>query len=162
MISDQVKQTIGKALGRIPSGVFILTAGKGPTLTAMMASWVQQAAFDPPTVSVAVAKGRPAAAAVRESKLFTLSVLGDKDHALLKKYARGIAPGEDPFAGVATKPTSIDIPVLADALAYLECRLEKECDFGADHDLLIATVTAGQLLREGDSFTHLRGNGFHY
>ena len=35
-------------------------------------------------------------------------------------------------------------------------------DFGGDHEIHVARVTAGQVLREGKSFSHLRGNGFHY
>ena len=52
--------------------------------------------------------------------------------------------------------------VLADALAYLECRVLTACTFGGDHDLFVAEVTAGELLRDGHSFMHVRGNGFHY
>ena len=57
--SDHLKQTVGKALGRIPSGVFVLTAVHENRRDAMLASWVQQVGFDPPAVSIAVAKGRP-------------------------------------------------------------------------------------------------------
>ena len=64
-VPDHVKQTIGKALGRVPSGVYILTTHHEGQPLAMMASWVQQASFEPPTVGVAVAKDRPLAAARR-------------------------------------------------------------------------------------------------
>ena len=52
--------------------------------------------------------------------------------------------------------------VLCDSLAWLECRLIEVCDFGGDHDVLVAAVVAGQLTNDGPSFTHTRGNGFHY
>ena len=39
------------ALGRVPSGLFILTAGNGPTETGLLASWVQQCSFDPPRLT---------------------------------------------------------------------------------------------------------------
>ena len=45
---------LGSALGRIPSGLFILTVGQGEAETGMLASWVQQCSFDPPRVSVAI------------------------------------------------------------------------------------------------------------
>ena len=42
-------------LGRVPSGVFILTASDGEGReTGMLASWVQQASFEPQQVTVAV------------------------------------------------------------------------------------------------------------
>jgi flavin reductase (DIM6/NTAB) family NADH-FMN oxidoreductase RutF len=161
-VSEQVKQTIGRALGRVPSGVFILTVAADPHPLVMMASWVQQAAFAPPAVSVAIAAGRPAGDAVRQRKTFGLSIVPDADTSLMKRYARGVPPGTDPFAGVATTRTHGGVIVLTDALAYLECRLLQVCTFGGDHDLFVAEVTDGRALRDGQSFAHQRGNGFHY
>ncbi len=162
-VPDDVKFTIGRALGRIPSGVFILTATHENQPLAMMASWVQQAAFAPPSVSVAIAKERPAHAALNTpGSTFALSVIADGDTSLMKKYARGIPAGADPFDTVRTTRTANGTIVLADALAYLECRVTTSCAFDADHDLFVAEVIAGKVLKDGPSFTHLRGNGFHY
>ena len=80
----------------------------------------------------------------------------------MKKYARGIPPGQDPFEGVDVVRTPAGLPVPAAALAWLECEVISGCEFGGDHELLVARVTDGALLRDGPSFTHLRGNGFHY
>jgi flavin reductase (DIM6/NTAB) family NADH-FMN oxidoreductase RutF len=160
--SEDLKHTAGKAIGRIPSGVFILTAKNGHDATAMMASWVQQCAFDPPAISVALAKDRPIVRLIKMSQRFALSVVGEDDTSLMKRYARGVKPGEDAFAGVETFATPAGIPAMKSAIAWLECRVLTTCDFGGDHELLIAEVTAGQILRGGASFTHQRGSGFHY
>ncbi len=92
-MTDEVKLAIGKALGKIPSGIHILTTGQGTAALAMLASWVQQAGFDPPAVTVAVAKGRPAGAAIHQNQAFVLSILAEGDKELLKKYARGLRRG---------------------------------------------------------------------
>ena len=161
-ITEEMKQTIGKALGRIPSGVFILTASYGGQSQAMMASWVQQASFDPPAVSIAIAKDRPIAELIRQSKLLAISVIPQGDTTLMKKYARGIKPGEDPFAGIKTFNSPGGVAVMKNSLAWLEGRLISTCGFGGDHEVLIAHVTHGQLLHHGEAFTHQRGSGFHY
>ena len=161
-VSDQVKQTIGRALGRVPSGVFILTARHDGQVIAMMASWVQQAAFAPPSLCVAIAKDRPVSEFIRRSKHLALSVLGEHDSAFMKKFARPHPPGVDPFEGVNTLQTPAGLSVLADAVAWLEGRLVDVYDFGGDHDLFVAAVTGGAVLKPGASFMHLRGNGFHY
>ena len=93
---------------------------------------------------------------------FALAVLSQDDTSLMKKYARGVPPGEEPFAGIELAHTPGGLPVPAGALGFLECELIQVCDFGGDHELHLARITAGQVLREGKSFTHLRGNGFHY
>ena len=52
---EELRNTVGKALGRVPSGVFVLTASDTDHRRyAMLASWVQQAAFDPPAVCLAI------------------------------------------------------------------------------------------------------------
>jgi flavin reductase (DIM6/NTAB) family NADH-FMN oxidoreductase RutF len=157
-----IEATIGKALGRIPSGVFILTIRHGGRDEAMMASWVQQAGFAPPSVSVALQKERPIRQTLLAARRFALAVLPQDDTSLMKKYARGVPPGHDPFEGIDVLTTPGGIKVPAGALAYLECELMKACDFGGDHEIHVARVTAGQVLREGKSFTHQRGSGLHY
>jgi flavin reductase (DIM6/NTAB) family NADH-FMN oxidoreductase RutF len=161
-VSEEFKRTIGKPLGKIPSGVYILTASHNGRPHAMLASWVQQAAFDPPAVSVAIAKDRPIYPLVRDSGHFALSILGEHDAPLMKRYARGIEPDQDAFEGVSTLNSPAGIPCIADALGWLECRVMSICEFGADHDLILGQVTAAELLRDGAPFKHSRGNGFHY
>jgi flavin reductase (DIM6/NTAB) family NADH-FMN oxidoreductase RutF len=51
--------------------------------------------------------------------------------------------------------------VLADALAYLECRVEARHPTG-DHDLFIARVVGGRVLGEGRPMVHVRKSGLHY
>jgi len=160
--TDPTKLSIGKALGRVPSGVYVLTAKHDGKATAMLASWVQQAGFEPPAVTVAIAKGRPIGELIRAGGTFALSVIARDDTTLMKRYARG--PGDDahPFAGVRTTDGQLGVPLLTDALAYLECRLIHTCDFGGDHEIFVGEVVAGKLLRDGHAFAHQRGNGFHY
>jgi len=160
--TDEQKLPIGKALGRVPSGVFVLSATDGRANVAMLASWVMQAAFEPPCVSVAIAKGRPITELIRRRSHFALSIVSEGDKTLMKRFARGFKDGEDPFAGIATSKSPAGIPILSDALGWIEAKLIDTFDYAADHELLVAHVTAGALLREGTAFNHQRGNGFHY
>ena len=161
-MTDEAKLAIGKALGKVPSGVYILTAASGDHHVAMLASWVQQASFDPPCLSIAVAKDRPILDVIRKSSRIALSVLPEKDTTLMKKYARGFAPGEDAFAGMDILTTPGGLRAMNASLAWLECKVIKECDFGADHLIVVAEVTAGAMLRDGQPSVHVRGSGFHY
>src|SRR5205085_6245954 len=55
--SDPSKR-LAAALGRVPSGLYILTARHGDAETGMLVSWVQQRSFAPPLVSAAIQRGR--------------------------------------------------------------------------------------------------------
>ena len=54
-------ERIGPALGKIPSGLFVATAtiNQGAKNVGMLCSFVEQAGFQPPMISMAVGHGRP-------------------------------------------------------------------------------------------------------
>ena len=65
---DSSREGISRALGRVPSGLFIVTAGTGESATGFLASWVQQSSFEPPMVSVGIKKERPVLGVILEEK----------------------------------------------------------------------------------------------
>lgn len=157
---DPVK-TLAAGLGRIPSGLFVITYTGLEGETAMLGSWVQQCSFEPPQVSVAVRSDREAARLLTAGTSFTINILGEGQNALVGHFARGPAPGKSPFEGqVVERPVEGGI-VLANALAWLHCRVVTKSNAG-DHDLLIARVTAGKLQGEGRPMVHVRKNGLTY
>ncbi|QDV72556.1 flavin reductase family protein [Botrimarina mediterranea] len=149
------------ALGRLPSGIYILTVGEDATATGMLASWVQQAAFEPPMLSVALKRGRPVCERIEAGESFVLNVVGEGQKSLLKHFAKGFEPDEPAFEGVAIARTACGAPALADAIAVLECRMATVADAG-DHRVVIAEVTASEVLTDTPPIVHLRKRGDHY
>lgn len=47
-----------KAIGRLSSGLYVVTAAQNNARSAMVASWVSQASFEPLGLTIAVAKDR--------------------------------------------------------------------------------------------------------
>jgi flavin reductase (DIM6/NTAB) family NADH-FMN oxidoreductase RutF len=152
---------IGAALGRLPSGIYILTAREGDRATGMLASWVQQAGFQPPMVTVAVRSDRFVAEWIAQSGRFTLNQVAAGHKPLLKHFARGFGPDEDAFAGLEVVQDAQGGPVLGESLAWLDARVAGQVE-GGDHRVFLAEVVGGGLLdREGEPMTHVRRNGFH-
>jgi len=149
------------ALGRIVSGMFIITAGQGENETGMLASWVQQCSFDPPLVSVALRKGREIASWLPEGARFIVNILDDTQTDMLIHFGRGFSEKEPAFADVDVERMDGSPPILKDALAFLDCRVANRCTTG-DHELIIGQVVAGRLLGEGHPMVHVRKSGGHY
>lgn len=153
---------IGSALGRLPSGIFILTAGWDGQTTGMLASWVQQAGFEPPMVTVAVRKDRYVTQWIEKSGRFTLNQIAAGPKPLLKHFGRGFEPGEAAFEGIALRDPRPDGPVLADAMSYLVAEVSGSID-GGDHRILLGRVVEGDRFdAESEPMIHLRKSGFHY
>jgi flavin reductase (DIM6/NTAB) family NADH-FMN oxidoreductase RutF len=157
---DPHKQ-LAAALGRIPSGLFILTARRDEAETGMLASWAQQCSFTPPLLSVALQQGRGMAGWLTDDSWFTLNILDDTQTDMIAHFGKGFAPGEEAFAGLAVERPESGGPVLSEALAYLECRVRSRCPAG-DHVLFVGECVRGRLLGEGQPMTHVRKSGFHY
>lgn len=149
------------ALGRVPSGLFILTARKEFQQTGMLASWVQQCSFEPPLISVALGRSREMASWLVVGTNFTINILDDTQTDMLVHFGKGFKPGEAAFAGLPTDELPHSGPVLTDALAFLECRVVARYPAG-DHDLVVAQPIHGGLLSEGHPMVHTRKTGSHY
>jgi flavin reductase (DIM6/NTAB) family NADH-FMN oxidoreductase RutF len=77
------------------------------------------------------------------------------------RFFRKHPPGTTAFDGLAVEHAAGGTPVLADALAWLECRLSGEHDAG-DHVVVFGDVTDGKLQRQADPLIHLRKSGAIY
>src|SRR4051812_19559627 len=103
-------------LGRLPSGLFILTARNGPCETGMLVSWVQQCSFEPPQVTVAVRLGRDVLAWLTGGACFTLNLLADGQNQFIGHFGKGFALDEPAFTGLNVERGEGKSPVLVDAL----------------------------------------------
>jgi len=145
----------------------VLTTRKGSgeqTLSgAMVASWVSQASFSPPGITVAVAKDRAVEALLHVGDRFALNVLAaGRETGPMKQFLQPFAPGADRFAGLDLDSSPEGQPLLPDALAWLECCVKQRMECG-DHWLLYAEARAGGLLdAAGSTAVHQRRSGANY
>lgn len=149
------------ALGQVPSGIFILTVGTGDRATGMLASWVMQAGFEPPTISVAVKQGRYVCDWLTEGQPFVLNMVGDGQKQFLKHFAKGFEPGQPAFEGIATSKCRTGVPMLTEAIAHLECEPAEHVDSG-DHRVFLARVVRGAADGETGPMVHIRKSGSRY
>ncbi|QDS97965.1 flavin reductase family protein [Adhaeretor mobilis] len=148
-------------LGRVPSGIFILTVAKGEQSTGMLASWVMQAGFEPPMVTVAVKQGRYVCDWLTEGQPFVLNLVGDSQKNFLGHFGRGFDPGEPAFEGLETTAAESGVPMLSEALGHLQCEPTSHVDSG-DHRIFLAKVTGGALSGDGEPMVHVRKSGGQY
>lgn len=154
---------LSRALGAIPSGLFILTAAHEERRDGMLVSWVQQMCFDPPMVSMSLGKGRPIMPLISESRKFGLCQVGESDKRLLRKFGGSNDSEADPFLGVElTQVPGNNVPLIASAMSYLLCDLACHLDVEGDHDLFVGQITRGKLNRKADPKIHIRKSGMRY
>jgi flavin reductase (DIM6/NTAB) family NADH-FMN oxidoreductase RutF len=155
-------QAIAPTLGRIPSGLFILTARNGERETGMLASWVQQCSFDPPQISVCIRRDRDVIAWLTNGACFTVNLVGDWQNNFVSHFGKGFSLDQPAFTGLNVQRIEGESPILADALGFLLCRVAERTSAG-DHDLFVGTVVGGKLTSaDGRPWVHIRKNGLKY
>lgn len=161
--SSQPATNVEQAVGRIVGSLCVVTAKQGDISSAMLASWVAQASFNPPGLTIAVAKDRAVETLTHIGNKFVLNVLKEGNHlGLMKHFLKPFGPAQDRFADIATEEAVNGSPILKDALAYLECSVQNRMESG-DHWLVYATVENGKVLnQDGVTAVHHRKSGNHY
>jgi flavin reductase (DIM6/NTAB) family NADH-FMN oxidoreductase RutF len=159
--SSETQKSLVAALGRVPSGLFVLTFRHGKQDTAMLGSWVQQCSFEPPQIVIALNKARWVLSWLKDDAPITVNILGEGQKELLGHFGKGFDEGEDAFSGLAVERLPDGAPVLTASHAFLDCRITARHRAG-DHILLVARVVGGGLLHEGRPGVHIRRSGAHY
>jgi len=151
---------IGAAIGRIPSGCSILTAQHAGRSSGVLVSWVQQAAFEPPAVSVALRRGRPIVGLIDGSGRFLLNLIDENPTAMFKHFGKGFSLDDDAFGGLGVEQTEYG-PALSACIARMGCRVLERVTVG-DHDLYLGEVESGGVVEGAHPYVHIRANGLNY
>jgi flavorubredoxin/flavin reductase (DIM6/NTAB) family NADH-FMN oxidoreductase RutF len=143
MSQGQGTDRTDQAMGRVIGSLCVATMIRGDMKAAFLTSWVSQATFTPPGLTIALAKDVVEDTLDHSGDQFVLNVLREGGN--LRRHFQKLTPGADPFADVATETARNGCPILKDALATLECTVQNRLDCG-DHWLIYAVVNQGKVL----------------
>ena len=164
-MSSELQTSLGPVLGRVPSGVFILIAGDGDVRrTGLLASWIQQASFEPPQITIAVNKSRYLIDWLKPGAPVSINQIQKGDNSLFRQFSKGFDPDADAFTGMELIEGLTGLPLLKAAMASMEGVISGQMEAG-DHVIFLVTLTnavAHRDVSEFDPFVHVRKNGFGY
>jgi len=126
------------ALGQFPSGVTVVTTrdASGQPLGLTVSAFCS-VSLEPPLVLVCIDHRSEATRGLRESGWFAVSVLGEGQEDVSRRFA---APGAFKLDGFAFLDGSHGLPLVPGALAHVECRVRSFHDEG-DHAVWVGAVS---------------------
>jgi flavin reductase (DIM6/NTAB) family NADH-FMN oxidoreductase RutF len=141
-----------RLLGQFATGVTVVTSldrradGSvipwGTTVNAF-----SSVSLDPPLVMIAIGHVRSIHPIILRERVFAVNVLAEDAQAISDCFAGApVTPSRAEFCGALHHAGALGMPILDDAIAALECRLEAVHEAG-DHSLFIGRVEAGEDLR---------------
>ena len=136
-----------KALHKISYGMYVVSSKMGGRLNGQIANTVMQITSDPPRIAVCINKGNLTHEFIKESGVFTASVLSVETP--MKFIGRfGFKSGRDieKFDGVNHRVGTTGAPIVLDhALAYFEAEVIASMD-GGTHTLFLGNIVDAEIL----------------
>ncbi|WP_213451287.1 flavin reductase [Rhizomonospora bruguierae] len=140
-------------VSHLASGVTVLTARDGESVYGMTASSVTSLSVDPPMMLACVNRAVPTAGGISRSGSFGVNVLGEGQGDIAEQFA---TRSRNKFRGIQVRAGELGMPLILDALAYLECEVVEEIA-GGTHVIFIGQVRSASA-RVGHPLTYYRGD----
>jgi flavin reductase (DIM6/NTAB) family NADH-FMN oxidoreductase RutF len=145
------------AMRHIPSGVCVVTFGKGDERTGITASSVSSLSLEPPTMLVSVNRFSSSYPALARSRVFGVNVLASEHQDVANRFAgRESEQGAERYAGQRWFTLNSGVWLLSGAVAAFECEVEEVIERHT-HAIVIGRVI-GLVVPGGPSaLIHWRG-----
>lgn len=130
-----------RVLWRMPSGIYLLGSAAQGRQNLMTHNWAMQLATNPKLLGVSVRTDALTHQLLQEGRVFSLSFVNREDRAIVRTFTKPAAPGPGPgmLGGHPIKTGSTGAPILAQAVAWIECEIREELGLG-DHTLFVGEV----------------------
>ena len=127
-------------MGRFATGVTVVTTRYGDQISGMTANAVMSLSLDPPLIVVSVDCKSNMHGHLTQGQCYAINVLKHDQEELSRRFAK---PGPKDFSDLKLTVAETGAPILADALAYVDCRVVEVASAG-DHDMFIGEPVAGE------------------
>jgi len=126
--------------GMFATGVTVITATADAGVHGMTANSFTSVSLRPPLVLVCVLRSGTMHQAILDGKAFGISVLSSRQRPLAQYFAGRRPQNDQEFDLVDWRPGACTgVPIIGDALAWMECRLDSVYD-GGDHSIFLGAV----------------------
>lgn len=144
------------ALAHWASGVSIVTTWREGGIQGMTVSSFCSVSLEPPLVLVSIHRGARAHRSIEQQGAFGVSLLRADQEEISNRCAGLLGETGNWLIDVPYRTAVTGAPVLADCLAWLDCRVWRAYD-GGDHTLFLGTVEAATVIGGEPLLWHFRG-----
>ncbi|MBC8311569.1 MAG: flavin reductase family protein [Candidatus Marinimicrobia bacterium] len=140
-------------------GVYVLSSINKGEYCASTVTWVSQASFEPPMISVCIKRGSASYEIVKKRGEFILHLLGESQKDLASSFFKSTVLEEEKLNGHEFSLYN-ELPLLKEIPAFLQCKVIKVLEDG-DHPLFLAEVINAEINYDSKPL-ELRKTGWTY
>jgi flavin reductase (DIM6/NTAB) family NADH-FMN oxidoreductase RutF len=128
------------AMSHFATGVTVVTTEHDGHRYGLTVASFASLSLNPPLVLVCIEKSVKSHDAIAGSGRFGVSILGSQQADVSNRFA---SKADDKFSGVETFNGTIGVPLIANAITTVECRVREQLP-GGDHTIFVGEVVAAQ------------------
>ena len=140
-------------------GVYILSSINEGEYCVSTITWVSQASFEPPMISVCIKRNSASYEIVKKRGEFILHLLGDNQKELASTFFKPTVFENEKLNGEEFSLEN-NLPLLKDVPAYIQCKVVEILENG-DHPLFLAEVVDAKINNDSNPL-ELRKTGWTY
>jgi flavin reductase (DIM6/NTAB) family NADH-FMN oxidoreductase RutF len=145
-LDDRLRRRV---LWSLPTGLYVIGSRSAGRRNLMTANLVVQVAIEPKLVAVAVDATAVSCALIAEGGCFSVNLLAREDRAAVRRFVKPVAEddvvvgiqGATSMAGEPVEEHETGAPVLARAVAWIDCAVRHQLALGS-HRLFVGEVVA--------------------
>ena len=138
-----------KATRKVQYGLHVIASKDGDKLNGQVANAVMQVTTNPTTFSLAVFKENYTADCILDCGRFTVNILGQDNHKLVRRFGYRSGREFEKFKGIDHDVTESGMPYLTGCVGWFECEVKDGYTIDCDsHWLFVADVVDGDGLRD--------------
>ena len=148
-----------QSLRMLSYGVYILSSVNEGEYCVSTITWVSQASFEPPMISVCIKRNSASYEIVKKRREFILHLLGDNQKELASTFFKPTIFENEKLNGQEFSLEN-NLPLLKDVPAYIQCKVVEILENG-DHPLFLAELVDAKINNNSDPL-ELRNTGWTY
>ena len=141
MDPDEYDRLRRRVLWTMPSGLYVVGSRDGDRRNGMTLNWATQLSFEPKLLGISVEKEAYTHELVAGGGAFSLCIIDREDRAIVRKFTKPVEVdvAAATLNGFPSREGVTGVPILTQAVAYVECEVRQAVDVGG-HTLFIGEI----------------------
>lgn len=136
------------ALHLIPYGFYAITTRNGADRNVMVANWLTQVSFEPRLMAFGLQTDSYSFGIVKSTLVFGVNIFRKTDADVIRQFTKSRAKHPEKIEAMHyTDGAETGVPMLNEAAATLECRVQQIVDVHGDHAIVVAEVVGAKVAR---------------
>lgn len=153
---DMSGETFRSAMRLLAGGVSIITAGRDHDISGMTVSSLSSLSADPPRLMVGINLQASSFLLIRRYGFFGASILGAGQENIAERFSDKSLKGRERFVGAAWMTLASGVPLLASALAAIDCEVEDIVERHS-HAIVIGRLLSQQVMPDHSGLVYWQG-----